>query len=1052
MNNNNARCSVVFRVAAIAVMACGSGAVAQDAVSGIADAPVELDIQAQPIGDALNALAQQSGLQVVFFSEVVGDLRSREAVGEFESGEAALEYLLADTGLGYRFVNERTVAIQSPSAAVADDEGGGSDSKNLEHPAPMLMVRNQTSTTQTRQPTKRIGNENSDEERELIKIEEIVVTGSRIRGAQSASPVVTIDRAEIDMAGFATVEEVIENLPQNFGAGASSDVDVTNAENLEDAVGGNVRATAGGTSVNLRGLGASATLVLLNGRRISPSGATAGFTNIGSIPVTAIERVEVLTDGASAIYGADAIAGVVNFILREDYEGAETRLRYGRDAGGDTSDVQLGQTFGTSWNSGSVLLSYEYFDREALAGSERAFTASSDLSPFGGTDWRQPGGSPANIQATLADGTRVTYAIPEGQDGTTLTPADFMGLENTQNLFNDREFDDLTPDLERHSVFLHTTQEVGAIDLFGALRFAQEETAGRNVTSTLVDFAVTDASPWFVDPTGTGLTEVSVRNYSISEEGGPLEWIGEIDTYGATFGAEIEFAGNWSSELTLNWSKEEALQLLGNYLDLVTARPALLASVNLSDPAVAFNPFSDGSNSNNRTILRQLLSEPLPNISYENELASASLDFRGDIFQLGGGTAQLATGVDFRQESLFTVGNLYFPTPSTPTDLSREIRAVYAELFLPIVGEANSRPGLRRLEASLAARYESYSDFGSSTNPKLGLLWSPLPSLTFRGTVGTSFRAPSLDDLDESQGTSAFYLPARFFGSSILFARGRNSELQAEEATSWTAGIQWAPEFISGMSLDVTYFSVDFTDRIDAPLGGIAEAVADPTRFPSFVVATPTFEQIAQFVNQPFFREGLFFPGSREDFISGDIPIDLIVDNRFTNLAESKVTGLELQLSYAADSSLGTFSAGLNSSYMFDYKRRLLAADPLVDEVDTYGRPVDFRARGDVGWRGNNWSVSGFVNYTDGYTDGSSGPARLEDPRYVDSWTTVDLTVGYQVDSESGFFSDTRLSLTTLNLFDEDPPFVDTSGGVGYDVVNANPMGRYFAFQLTKEW
>ena len=149
MNNKNARCSVVFWVAVITAMACESGAVAQDAVSGIADAPVELDIQAQPIGDALNALAQQSGLQVVFFSEVAGNLQSREAVGEFENSEAALEYLLADTGLGYRFVNERTVAIQSSVAAVGGDERGDSDSKNLGVQQPVLVAQNQTSQAQT---------------------------------------------------------------------------------------------------------------------------------------------------------------------------------------------------------------------------------------------------------------------------------------------------------------------------------------------------------------------------------------------------------------------------------------------------------------------------------------------------------------------------------------------------------------------------------------------------------------------------------------------------------------------------------------------------------------------------------------------------------------------------------------------------------------------------------------------------------------------------------------------------------------------------------------
>lgn len=1012
---------------------------------------VEFDIPASTLPQALRAFARQSRIELVFAERGYDNVMTQAVVGSYQR-ERALEMLLAGTGLSVGFGSGDSVIVQraqpQPLEAATELAVGRLDDEA------MLLAQAVATSTQTSSDFRDVGHQDSSTtlanpyaESDQI-LDEIVTTGSRIRGAQSASPVVTIDRAEIEMAGFATVEEVVEYLPQNFGAGAGSDIDTTNSTNLTSVVGGDVRASAGGTSVNLRGLGPTATLVLLNGRRISPSGISAGFTNIGSIPITAIERIEVMTDGASAIYGADAIAGVVNFILRDDYEGAETRLRYGSDAGGDTSNVQFGQTLGTSWSSGSALLSYEYFETEALASTDRAFTASNDLRPFGGTDWRQPGGSPANVEA----GGQI-FAIPDGQDGTSLTPADFVGLENTQNLQNLREGIDITPNLERHGAFLHVTQDVGAVKLFGAARFALEESTSRNNAVRRLNFTVTDASPWFVDPTGTGLTQVRVLNYSVAEEAGSLEWLGEIDTHGATLGAEVEFVENWSGELTLNWSREEALQSVNKQLGALDGLPTLLASVNLDDPTLAFNPFSDGSNANNRAILDQLFNSPNPSLSYENELWSASLDVNGDVFDIGGGTAKLAAGVDFRRESLFTVAGLSFPSSlQAVTDLSRDISAVYAELFLPLVSQSNSRPGLRLLEVSLAARHEDFSDFGSSTNPKLGFVWSPFQSLTFRGTYGTSFRAPALDDLDESRGTRAFYLPAQFFGSSILLASGRNAGLDAEEATSWTTGIQWTPDFLRDMTLELTYFDVEFTGRIDVPFPSTAVGLAEPERFPTVVIASPTPDQIAAIVNSPIFSEGRIAAGSPDDFISGAIPIDFILDNRLTNLAESHVTGLELLLSYAVDSRFGTFSAGINGSYMLDYKRKLLDSDPLIDEVDTYGRPVDFRARGNVGWRLGNWSVSGFVNYVDGYTDSASGPARPDDPRPVDSWTTVDLTVAYQTGSDSGFLSSARISLTTQNFFDEDPPFVDTAGGVGYDAVNANPMGRFFALSLTKEW
>ena len=369
MNNKNARCSVVFRVAVVAVMACGSGAVAQDAVSGIADAPVELDIQAQPIGDALNTLAQQSGLQVVFFSEVAGDLRSREAVGEFESSEAALEYLLADTGLGYRFVNERTVAIQSPSAAVADDERGDSDSKNLTRSG-ALMLRTATPTS---------GNDGAAAARERIAVpeesedaaeerEEIIVTGSQLitDPGKMTRQITVFNRAEIERSGVTRLDEFLRRLPQNVNAPTNVGSGFSDAP---FGLGGNVFA---GSTINLRGLGAQYTLILINGRRPARGGQFGDVTDISNIPIERVERIEVLFDGAAAIYGADAVGGVVNIITRKDYGGTDLSLTYSdtENGGGARYNLQLGHTF--NWGSGSLTATASYQTQEAIEGNQRS--------------------------------------------------------------------------------------------------------------------------------------------------------------------------------------------------------------------------------------------------------------------------------------------------------------------------------------------------------------------------------------------------------------------------------------------------------------------------------------------------------------------------------------------------------------------------------------------------------------------------------------------------------------------------------------------------------
>ncbi len=999
---------------------------------------VAFDIPAQFVPAALSDFARQARVQLFFISDGFESIRANAVVGAYSTQEA-LDLLLAGTGLAASYSEESGIKVSAVPTSMGPLALGSqvfAASPDAEDDRDIFERRDSRS--------QRIG---QGRDRELDDpgrhLEEILVTGTRIKGAQSASPVITVTRREIDRAGFSTVEQIFDKLPQNFGAGASQDV-VTNAYLNRRAVGGNVGNFAGGTSVNLRGLGASSTLVLLNGRRMSPSGRSASFTDVSAIPVSAIDRVEVLTDGASAIYGSDAIGGVINFVMRDDYDGAETRLRYGSDSGGDTSETVFSQSLGRAWDRGNFLFAYEYYLHDNLANVDRGFAASKDLRRFGGDDFRSDGGNPANIVA----GGRI-YAIPAGQDGTSLTAADFAvdanGIPTTPlNKFND-EASDLLPKQERHSAFFSLSQNFGVAELFADVRASTRDMEVAYHPSPR-DIEVPEINPYFVDPTGSGLATVTVQNYSFLDDLGAGTDTGTTDAYGVVLGAEFEITEEWNAKLVGNWSRDEATLSGYNRVDL----DAVAEAVTQTDPALAFNPFGDGSHTN-PAVLDKLRTGRELLLRSENELRAVSVSVDGRLFDTPGGAVRVAAGVDLRQESLEALdapisgdGDMV-----TAIDDSRDVTALYLELFLPLVDPDNGRPGLRRLELSLAGRHENYSDFGSSSNPKIGLVWSPVEPLVLRGTWGTSFRAPQLTDLNTASGTNRWgYLPQFYVDCCdipfpVLIMQGANGDLKAEEATTWTLGLEWHSK--GGLSIDTTFFSVEFENRIDIPFLGLPEGF-EP-RFSSLLNTMPTQEQILAIVNDPNYLNPAFgIPTPTEDILSGAAPVGGIMDRRINNLSRSVVSGIDTQIAYAFDTALGTFDVGLNGNYLFDFERALLSVDPLVDEVDTIGRPVDLRARGSLTWKNQDWSVSGFVNYIDGYLDNvNEQPARS-----IDSWTTVDLTITYNT-GDGGVLGDTQLALTAQNLLGEDPPFVNNFG-LAFDPTNANGVGRFLSIQATKHW
>jgi outer membrane receptor protein involved in Fe transport len=780
---------------------------------------------------------------------------------------------------------------------------------------------------------------------------------------------------------------------------------------------------------------------------MSPSGLSARFTDISRIPLSAVERVDVLTDGASAVYGSDAIAGVVNFVLRDNYEGAETRIKYGSDTSDDIAEVMISQAFGSAWETGSILASFEYYERDHLANTDRSFSATADLRGLGGTDWRGPGGNPANL---VAGGQ--TYAIPRQQDGTSLSPDDFTA-EAPINLHDFRAAEDLLPRQERHNVFLYLLQDVGSTELFAQVLMSRRKSAYR-IDQALRSFDVSDANPFFVDPTGGGLTTVQISNYSLTDDLGPRLTVGDTNSYGGAVGVQLDIFDRWTGELVANWSREEAVQDSRNSLNQAAFSRALTST----DPTMAFNPFGDGSHTHPNVL--EGMRTNTGGFTAEQDLKSVEFNIGGEVLKLARGrSVDFAGGIELRRESLATElrqgAEIEMPTIVPGITSNRDVFAGYAELFFPIVQRSDNKTNLELLELSLAARYERYSDFGSTVDPKVGIVLSPSRSLTLRGTYGTSYRAPALFDLDTTApGNTIIFLPQVFVDLGLipfptLVLQGGNEHLKPEEATTWTAGIEFSPPYLDKVSLSATYFDIDFRNRIDRPFLSLLDGFQP--RFASLITMNPALSEVAALASDSRYTESVFGTTTpAADLISGATEVGGILNSRRNNLSKSIVTGMEVLISYQADTPVGMLSLGLNGSYLFDFERALLPTDDLAEEVDTVGRPIDFKARGSATWTYRPWTVAGYINYSDGYTDTNSEPNRS-----VASWTTVDLTLSYQTgisNKRGSLLDNTRVSLVAQNVLQQDPPFVDAFGAQGYDSSNATGLGRFVSLQVAKEW
>ena len=852
-----------------------------------------------------------------------------------------------------------------------------------------------------------------------IQGSDIVVTGSRIRGAAPVgSTVIAIDRRAIEASGAVTTDRLIKEIPQVFDLGTS--------ENSRGQSGGNSNITFG-NSINIRGIGPYATLTILDGHRVVNNSRSV---DPSIIPSLGLERVEVVADGASAVYGSDAIAGVVNLIPRRNLNGVETIARMG--AAKNFHESQFGVAGGKTGDWGQVMVAYEHVFRSNLSGDDRSFFTS-DQRRFGGRDFRSDQCNPGTLRVG-----GVNYAIPAG--GVTAATAGAL-VPRTTNLCEGFRGQDLFPETRYDSVNgTFTVHLTDWLDAFGDGYYSKRSFRRfGGYTGATVTVPTTNA--FFVPiPGTTGAQTVQIR----------LDDLPNGETYGFTRswqgagGLRAKFGG-WEVQGQVVYGRSNDTANTPNGINT----PALNAALASSNPATAFDPYGRGRTS---AAVLTAINDQVFDAPTLNRFTGAEATINGTLFNLPGGGVKLAAGYE-RQELEISLG-LRRGAPTTVAtfrDFDRQVDSGYAEVLVPIFGAANELPLLRRLELSAAVRYDKYSDVGDTTNPKFGANWSPVRGLVVRGSYGTSFRAPLFSQI---YGNSANLFVQPYADPSLggtivqgVALSGGNTDLRPEEAKTWSAGADW--DVVPGARLSVTYFNVNYTGQVDTYLADLA-ILSREAQFAGTGVILRGAEANARI--QQLLAQGItvargVLPGTPT----------LFVDGRTNNLGRSETSGIDVVGTYTLNTDkAGSFSLNANATYLTKYKAAITPNGTLVDRRNTVFQPLKFKGRASLYWTYEDVNTRLTVNHVGGYDNNTLPNNGVQK---VSSFTTVDLGATFNIgdpEPQGIFDGGFSVSFDALNLLDKRPPFLDfaptVNGSGGYDATAANPVGREIAVTLRKRF
>jgi len=968
-------------------LALGGASASATAQTAESNRQIELNIASQPLSSALNQVVRAANLQLLATPALL-EGRTAQALQGSYTAEEAFRRLLSGTGIGYRFVDANTVALHDLNASAAPTVG-----------REPMGARTQSVTGPDA----------------AVTLERVTVTGSNIRTMTAAeegpAPVAVITQQEMQLLGYKDIKDVLR-----------FDAAFTGWSETEGYL--STRST-----VNMRGLGDEYTLVLLNGRRFSAEQAA----DISLIPISAVERIEILKDGASALYGSDAVGGVVNIITRTRFEGVEVEAYYGNTADTDVSNNQLRLVFGGGNEKLRFLGSLAYTKRNDLYSEDRDITRSQDMRPWGGYDSRSSATNPAAFFVPGVGTVRLdTSRFGVGQYS--INPADYVPYNPETDKWN-RPFRSVLMPLERTNFFgsIESNPFEADFTFFGEILYSDAKTIYQG-GSTVIGFADPDLGPIPAsnpyNPFGVDISQLSYRTYE------PLAGI-----YAAQFAYDTTatrlvggfrgWLGEWSYEAAASYFTEETQTTdTGG----AWSKSGLRAALARTGPD-AFNPFCYGCNT------PQQLAGVIFNVRNQSKYTSKTLDARtsGPLFDNWAGTISAAAGLEYRQESylltpdaLYISGDILDSGYSAIEGTDRSVKALFAELSVPLIGAGENTAGAPTLELNLAARAEEYSDFGSTSNPKGSLRWQ-LPTampIILRASYGTSFKAPRLSQLLVSGvrvGDQTLMDPLTNQEVEAVVVTGTNPNLQPEEAGYSNFGLVVSPldNERHRLTFAADYFRVKQRDVIIEPA---AQDVLNGVS-PGGVDRTPGAAQ------QQYGKDG-----------------DLIVYAGLVNGGDRQTEGVDFNASWERKGAQwGDLTVTLSTSRLL--KRDVDIGDGRGD-IDYAGFTPYPKWRGNlmVDWERNAWRV-GMVNRYIGSFDGVvPGMASRE----VGSYTLTNVSVAYDFSrssnawlQQSALTRGTTIKFGIDNLFDRDPVFVAYQNG--YIASLSDILGRSYYVSIKRK-
>ena len=867
------------------------------------------------------------------------------------------------------------------------------------------------------------------------RVEKIEVTGSNIKRVdqETVAPIEIITRDQIERTGQATVAEVLRNIPSNTGGSFG--------ESFANSF------ASGAAGISLRGLGQKTTLVLLNGRRTTGFGFAQNlqesFVDLNSIPSSAVERIEILKDGASAIYGSDAIAGVVNVILRKDYRGLEISGNAGYYEG-DVNDYRVNVTGGVgdlARDRWTAFGTFDYYKREHLAFSDIDFGSNRDYRHL-------PGGR--NFQSLTAGGTWRQLTATNGltnnfraisecanyggvvMNAAQAVDAGLLAANSAQNLAGNTF---CTKDINSQLSALPATERTGFLGRF-TREFSPTATGYVELALSRVENYQVFTPPFFnttaLQQTAAGLSPFTyTANFAPGAGGNPFSSnariTGNMQDFGTrdqeTISDTLRFlAGltysirSWDLDSAIGYSKNEIDQSNFNRITKTGTSTVLGVSsapqppvplvtstqLNLDRPSLTPDSVRDQMRANVKR-------------TAESELTFIDTKASTELWRMAGGSAGLAIGGEYREEELrdmpdpiATAGEV-LGQGITATSAKRDTYAFYAELALPIT---------RRLELQLAGRYDHYSDYGSSSTPKVGVKFKAHDTLLLRANWGQGFRAPTLPEISPSVATFFVQVNDPVTGATGVQISGvfaGNPSLVAEESESITAGIIWEPN--QNFSLGANYYQIDWENLVSAQSFQTIVDEGDPSR----VIRDPVTNNI------------------------------VTVFNNYVNFGLVETSGFDLEARYRMNTTGGRVTFRANGSYVDSYK---------VDGVEYAGRNDGLntiprvRAQAAVDWDYRALSTTFAANYIRSYYQGflagsfyTPGDPRFQNqvyPERVPSYVTYDVFAKYQITKNLS------IAGSVVNIDNKMPPYdPGFSATFLYDFSIYDPRGRQYRLGLT---